>query len=102
MNKEQLLNRIISAETGINSSKYRNTNFTDKEAQKYFGYMYSDNFNNLDIQVCTEYNITTARIRNIVLGSKADIVFIDYLGLINGGKTLFQKWERQVSRNEES
>lgn len=99
MNKEQLLNRIISAETGINSSKYRNTNFTDEEAQKYFGYMYSDNFNNLDIQVCTEYNITTARIRNIVLGSKADIVFIDYLGLINGGnKTNSYERVSEISR----
>ena len=85
MNKEQLLNRIISSETGVNSSKFRNASFTEDEAQKYFGYMYSDSFNQLNIQVCTEYNISTARMRNIVLVSKSDIVFVDYLGLISGG-----------------
>ncbi len=85
MNKEQLLNRIISSETGVNSSKFRNASFTEDEAQKYFGYMYSDSFNQLNIQVCTEYNISTARMRNLVLASKSDIVFVDYLGLISGG-----------------
>ena len=99
MNKEQLLNRIISAETGINSGKYRNTSFTDEEAQKYFGYMYSENFNKLNIQVCTEYNISTSRIRSIVLGSNADIVFIDYLGLISGGnKTNSYERVSEISR----
>ena len=99
MNKQQLLNRIISAETGINSGKYRNNSFTDEEAQKYFGYMYSENLDKLNIQVCTEYNISTARIRSIVLGSNADIVFIDYLGLVSGGnKTNSYERVSEISR----
>ena len=100
MNKQQLINRIISAETGVNSGKYRNNSFTDDDAAKYFGYMYSDTFNNLNMQVCTEYNISTARIRNIVLGSNADIVFIDYLGLISGGnKTNSYERVSEISRD---
>ena len=99
MNKQQLLNRIISAETDINSGKYRNNSFTDEEAQKYFGYMYSENIDKLNIQVCTEYNISTARIRSIVLGSNADIIFIDYLGLVSGGnKTNSYERVSEISR----
>lgn len=85
MNKEQLLNRIVSAETDLNSSKFRNGELTKDEEFQYWQYVYSDEFRNLDIQVCTEYNITASKIRSIVLGSNADVVFIDYMGLINGG-----------------
>ena len=99
MNKEQLLNRIISSEVNINSDKYRNGKLTDTEAEIYFNYLYSEAFNNLDIQICTEYNITTARIKSIVTASKADIVFIDYLGLISGGNKI-NSYERvsEISR----
>lgn len=83
MNKEQLLNRIISAETGIFANKFRNNNFTEQEETQYFGYMYSDAFDKLNIQTCTEYKITVDRIRNIALSAKCDVIFIDYLGLIS-------------------
>ncbi len=83
MNKEQLLNRIISAETGIFANKFRNNNFTEQEEAQYFGYMYSDALDKLNIQTCTEYKITVDRIRNIALSAKCDVIFIDYLGLIS-------------------
>ena len=83
MNKEQLLNRIVSAETGVWANKYRNNSFTDEEAEKYFSYMYSDKFDKLNIQTCTEYKITVDRIKSIVLSTKCDVIFIDYLGLIS-------------------
>lgn len=83
MNKEQLINRIVAAETGLSSSQIRNMELTKSDEQKYWEYIYSEEFLKLDIQICTEYNITTSRMRSIVLGSKADIVFVDYLGLIN-------------------
>lgn len=84
MNKEQLINRIVSAEQGLSSSKIRNMELSKSDEKKYWDYLYSEEFLKLNIKICTEYNITTSRIRNIVLGSDADIVFIDYLGLING------------------
>lgn len=83
MNKEQLINRIVAAETGISSSQIRNFELCKGDEEKYWDYIYSDEFSKLNIQICTEYNISTSRIRNIVLGSKADIVFMDYLGLIS-------------------
>lgn len=99
MSTLQLLNRIISSETGINSNKYRNANFTEQEAERYFGYAYSDDFKTLDIEICSEYNITTSRIRTLVLASEADIVFIDYLGLISGGnKTNSYERVSEISR----
>ena len=99
MSNQQLLNRVISSETGINSNKYRNANFTEQEAEHYFNYAYSDDFATLDIEICTEYNITTSRIRTVVLASKADIAFIDYLGLISGGnKTNSYERVSEISR----
>ncbi len=99
MSNQQLLNRVISSETGINSNKYRNANFTEQEAERYFNYAYSDDFATLDIEICTEYNITTSRIRTVVLASKSDIVFIDYLGLISGGnKTNSYERVSEISR----
>lgn len=99
MNKEQLLNRVISSEIGINSDKYRNGKLTEGEAATYFDYAYSEQFNWLDINICTEYSISTARIKNIVLASNADIVFIDYLGLISGGnKTNSYERVSEISR----
>ncbi len=100
MNKEQLLNRIISSEVGISSSKFRNATLTKDEEIKFFGYAFSDEFDKLNIQICTEYNITTNRIRNIVLGSKADIVFIDYMGLIsnNNSKSSYERMS-EISRD---
>lgn len=85
MNKEQLLNRIVSAEVGVSAANFRNGELTRTDQGKYWDFIYSDEFNNMNIQICTKYNITTAEIRNTVIDSSADIVFIDYLGLISGG-----------------
>ena len=100
MSKEQLMNRIVSSETGISASKFRNATMTEEESLKYFEFVYSENFLNLNIQICTEYNITTDKIRTTVLESKADIVFIDYMGLISGGNKQ-SSYERvsEISRN---
>ena len=38
----------------------------------------------LPIKICAEYNITVDKIRDMAKKSDSDIVFIDYLGLING------------------
>ena len=100
MSKEQLMNRIVSSETGISASKFRNATMTKEESLKYFEFVYSEKFLNLNIQICTEYNITTDKIRTTVLESNADIVFIDYMGLISGGNKQ-SSYERvsEISRN---
>ena len=82
MQLKQLQNRIISAKTGVNSDKIRKFNMTNFEQKKYIDYALSEDFSKLNIEVCTIYDITTDKIKDIVLSSDCDIVYIDYLGLI--------------------
>lgn len=84
MSLAQLQNRIISARTGINSDKIRNFTMTDDEVHRYSDYAESREFKSLKIEVSTDFNITVDKIKTCVLQSDADIVFIDYLGLISG------------------
>lgn len=85
MSLEQLQNRIVSAETGINADKIRNFTMTDDEIKRYYAYTTSDIFKSYDIQVSKKYQNSIEEIKSIVTASKADIVFIDYLSLIKGG-----------------
>jgi replicative DNA helicase len=78
----QLQNRIIASRTGINSDKFRKFTMDNFELKKYADYATGEDFKKLQIEVCTKYDLTTADIRNIVSSSDAEIVFIDYLGLI--------------------
>ena len=79
---KQLQNRIIASRTGINAEKFRKFNMDNFEIKKYTDYATGEDFKKLQIEVCTKYDLTTTDIRNIVSASDADIVFIDYLGLI--------------------
>lgn len=83
MTLPQLQNRIISAATGIDADKIRKFNMTDIEIKRYNTFAESDFFRSLNIRVSSRYNISVDDIREIVLKSDADIIFIDYLGLIN-------------------
>lgn len=82
MSLQQIQNRIISAETGVASDKIRNFSMTQEEFQRYSDYAFSDDFKKLDIDVNTNYDITVEKIKSVVSNSDADIIFIDYLGLI--------------------
>ncbi len=82
MNLKQLQNRIIASRTGINSDKFRKFTLENWELKKYSDYADSEEFKKMQIEVCTKYDLTTTDIKNIVMSSDADIVFIDYLGLI--------------------
>lgn len=84
MSLPQLQNRVISAATGIDADKIRKFNMTETEIKKYNDFATSEFFKNLNIRVSSRYNITIDNIRDIVLKSDANIIFIDYLGLING------------------
>lgn len=97
---KQLQNRIISSKTGISASKIRNFQLNDLEIQKYKNYLESTEFANLNIDICTEYNITVDKIRRITTEIEPDIVFIDYLGLISS-EINGNSYERvsQVSRD---
>jgi replicative DNA helicase len=84
MSLKQLQNRLICSQTGVDASKFRTRSFADYEKRVYEKYI-KETLPNLPIKICPEYNITVDRIRDMAKKSDSDIVFVDYLGLINGG-----------------
>lgn len=82
MKRQQLQNRIISAKTGIASSKIRRFNMESWEVDKYLEYSDSQEFKDSNILVCDDFEMTLADIEAAVRKTAPDVVFIDYLGLI--------------------
>lgn len=82
MSLPQLQNRIISCETGINSAGFRTFTLTPEEQKKHLQYS-QDVLPTLPIEICTDYKgLTVDRIASLEKKSDAEIVFIDYLGLL--------------------
>lgn len=84
MSLKQLQNRLICSQTGVDASKFRTRSFADYEKRVYEKYI-KEILPNLPIKICSEYDITVDKIRDMAKKSESDIVFIDYLGLISGG-----------------
>ena len=84
MTTEELLSRIISNIMDIPAANLRNRNLSEKEMEKYIKFIDSDKFKELEnlLKIPTTNNLNIGKIEQIVRKSKADIVFIDYLGLI--------------------
>ena len=82
MKRQQLQNRIISAKTGIASSKIRRFNMESWEVDKYLEYSDSQEFKNSNILVCDDFEMTLSDIEGTIRKTAPDVVFIDYLGLI--------------------
>lgn len=84
MNLQQLQNRIICSCTGIPAHKMRGFTMSGKEVEKYLAYADSDEFKSFQIEVSTTFDISIEQIKAVVQQTEADVVFIDYLGLIQG------------------
>lgn len=82
MKRQQLQNRIISAKTGVASSKIRLFNLEPDEVKKYVNYSDSDEFKNSNILVCDDFEMTLSDIEGTIRKTAPDVVFVDYLGLI--------------------
>jgi replicative DNA helicase len=84
MTTEELLSRIISNIMEIPAANLRNRNLSEREMDKYVKFIDSDTFKELEnlLKIPTTNNLNIGKIEQIVRKSKADIVFIDYLGLI--------------------
>lgn len=86
MPKRQLQQRIICAETDIDAKKFRSFQVTLEERRRYKEY--ADNeFSKLNIDIYKKQVASIELIKSVVAKSDADIVFIDYLGLINSYTT---------------
>ena len=91
MKQKQLQNRYIAAETGINPNKFRSFSLTPEEQNRFQDF--AEKLKYLPIRVCTEYNLDVDTIRRYEKKSDADVVFIDYLGLLQNknGKNKYEK-----------
>lgn len=84
MTPEELLSRIISKELKIPTEKMRNRTLTEAELNKYVQYIDSEGFKKIqeNLSIPASNNLSISKIEEIVRKSKANIVFIDYLGLV--------------------
>lgn len=87
MPKNQLVQRIACNETGVDAKKFRSFSLTSTDIKKLQDYLNND-FKKLKINVYPKQKVSIAEIERIEKKSKSDIIFIDYLGLIEGDKRL--------------
>lgn len=99
MPKYQLQQRIVCAETNIDTSKFRSYQLSDKDKEKYKEYT-QNGLKKLPIRIYKQQTVTVEDIKHIEMKSNADVVFIDYLGLINSynNKSSYEKFS-EISRN---
>ena len=88
MSSEQLLQRMLSQETGIDSQKLRTGKFTDAEADKFTHALAK--FENVNIFIDDTPGITplqlSAKCRRLKDEHSHDLVIIDYLQLMSGDR----------------
>ena len=99
MPRYQLQQRIICSEACIDASKFRSFSLTEDDKKKYYEYANGE-FKNLQMRIFSKQTVTIEEIKQIEMKSDADIVFIDYLGLIDsyGNKSSYEKYS-EISRN---
>ena len=99
MPKEQLQQRMICAKAGIDASKFRSFTLSKEDKTKYYKCARED-FSNLNIRIYKKQTVSIDQIKYIVMRSDADIVFIDYLGLINSytNKGTYERFS-EISRS---
>ena len=79
----QIQNRLICANLGINSNKFRAFGMTEGEIEKYNEFA-SKGLKYMPITICDKSRVTIEMLKYDIPKNPADIVFIDYLGLISG------------------
>lgn len=99
MTAEELLSRIIANVMQISSENIRNRSLTEVEINKYVKYTGSKEFEEMQqhITIPAKTNLDIGRIEEIIKKSSADIVFIDYLGLIRTDNIKAQNTYEQIS-----
>lgn len=99
MPKKQLQQRIICSEANIDASKFRTFELSLEDKMKFLQYSQNE-FKNLKIRIYKKQVVSMNEIRNVVLLTRPDIVFIDYLGLVNSydNKGSYEKFSN-ISRD---
>lgn len=99
MPKIQLQQRMICAEASIDASKFRSFSLTSEDKRKY-AECARGTFSELNIRIFKKQNVSIEKLRYLVMRSDADIIFIDYLGLINSysNRGAYERFS-EISRN---
>lgn len=98
---EQLQNRFVCMQNGLNALKYRTFGFNFNEMQLYKQGL--EDLKQWKLNVVCDYNLTCEKMKKYIREQKKkelDFVIIDYLGLIQGygNKSLYEK-STNISRN---
>lgn len=98
MPKNQLVQRIACNATGVDAKKFRSFTLSTTDIKKLKNYIDGD-FKKLKLNVYPKQKVSISEIERIEKKSKSDIIFIDYLGLIDGDKRL-SRYDRfsEISR----
>lgn len=95
MKKAQLQKRFICSNCGLNVGDFRKSSLSDNFFDTFLNYCNSEEFKSKKINIIDEPNITVEDIKDIIKSfGNVDIVFIDYLGLINGDEKDINSYER--------
>lgn len=99
MPRKQLQQRMICSMASIDASKFRKFQLTDEEKNRYMETA-NNEFKKLPIKVFKQQTVGIEYIRTIEMKSDSDIVFIDYLGLIDSfsNKGTYEKFS-DISRH---
>lgn len=95
----QLRQRMVCKQASIDSIKFRNFTLTDEEKERYRNYL-NNHFKKLNINIYNKQTVTMDEIKRRTIKSKADLVIIDYLGLISGdsNKNSYERYSN-ISRD---
>ena len=92
MKRQQLINRLVCSEISINASGFRKHNWSKSELEKYADYL-SNSLPKLPININNVGKIELNELITSIRKSDADVIFIDYLGLIRN-KSCRDRYER--------
>ena len=82
MPKYQVQQRIVCSEAKIDGYKFRSFTLTEDDKRKYYDYV-NGPMKQLSINIYKKQIVSMQTIKNLEMKSDSDIIFIDYLGLID-------------------
>lgn len=100
MPKYQVQQRIVCSEAMIDANKFRSFSLTDSDKKRYYEYV-NGPMKDLSINIYKKQIVSMQTIKNLEVKSDSDIIFIDYLGLIdsynnNGSYERYSEISRQI------
>lgn len=100
MPKYQVQQRIVCSEAKIDGNKFRSFTLTEEDKRKYYDYV-NGPMKQLSINIYKKQIVSMQTIKNLEMKSDSDIIFIDYLGLIdsynnNGSYERYSEISRQI------